>query len=236
MLRFLTAGESHGPQLTVIVEGVPAGLRLDAARRRRRLACAARPASSPRKRRRRRRDRAEIVAGVRGGLTLGSRSAWWSSTATGSTGGVRCVVKAAGFTRKPVSRVRPGHADLAGMLKYGLVDARDVLERASARETAARVAAGAVALTLLGRLGVRVGSWVQRIGDVSVDWREVVDQAAVEASPVRCPDPEASARMVAAVDSARERGDTAGTRGGLGGRSCCRPWQLRALGPQSSTA
>ena len=210
MLRFLTAGESHGPQLTVIVEGVPAGLRLDAAHDidphlRRRQGGYGRG-----KRQQIEHDRAEIVAGVRGGLTLGSPIGLVVVNRDWEHWRGPMQVTAAGFTRKPVSRVRPGHADLAGMLKYGLVDARDVLERASARETAARVAAGAVALTLLGRLGVRVGSWVQRIGDVSVDWREVVDQAAVEASPVRCPDPEASARMVAAIDFARERGDTLG--------------------------
>ncbi len=119
-------------------------------------------------------------------------------------------ITAAGFKRRAVTRVRPGHADLAGMLKYGLDDARDVLERASARETAARVAAGAVAMALLAKLGVRVSSWVQRIGEVTTDWADSVDPAAVEASPVRCPDPEASARMVAAIDQARERGDTLG--------------------------
>jgi chorismate synthase len=210
MLRFLTAGESHGPQLTVIVEGLPAGLRLDARRDidphlRRRQGGYGRG-----RRQQIERDRAEIVAGVRGGLTLGSPVALVIANRDWENWRGPMQVTAAGFKRKLVSRVRPGHADLAGMLKYGLDDARDVLERASARETAARVAAGAVAMALLGRLGVRVTSWVQRIGDVAVDWRDEVDQAAVEASPVRCPDPEASLRMVAAIDAARERGDTLG--------------------------
>ena len=210
MLRFLTAGESHGPQLTVVVEGLPAGLRLDA---RRDIDPHLRRRQGGYGRGRRQQiedDRAEIVAGVRGGLTLGSPIALVIVNRDWENWRGPMQVTAAGFKRKLVSRVRPGHADLAGMLKYGLVDARDVLERASARETAARVAAGAVAMTLLGRLGVRVSSWVQRIGDVSIDWYESVDPAAVEASPVRCPDPEASARMVAAIDSARQLGDTLG--------------------------
>jgi chorismate synthase len=210
MLRFLSAGESHGPQLTVIVEGVPAGLRLSSRRDidphlRRRQGGYGRG-----KRQQIEHDRAEIVAGVRGGLTLGSPICLVIVNRDWDNWRGPMQVTAAGFRRRPVSRVRPGHADLAGMLKYDLADARDVLERASARETAARVAAGAVALTLLARLGVRVSSWVQRIGDVAVDWREQVDEAAVEASPVRCPDPDASARMVAAIDAARERGDTLG--------------------------
>ncbi|MGA3184626.1 MAG: chorismate synthase [Candidatus Dormibacteria bacterium] len=210
MLRFLTAGESHGPQLTVIVEGVPAGLRLDARRDidphlRRRQGGYGRG-----KRQQIEHDRAEIVAGVRGGLTLGSPVALVITNRDWDNWRGPMQVTAAGFKRKQVSRVRPGHADLAGMLKYDLDDARDVLERASARETAARVAAGAVAIALLGRLGVQVSSWVQRIGAVAIDWRDSVDPVAVEASPVRCPDPGASERMVAAIDGARERGDTLG--------------------------
>jgi chorismate synthase len=210
VLRFLTAGESHGPQLTVIVEGLPAGLPLDARRDldphlRRRQGGYGRG-----KRQQIERDAAEIVAGVRGGRTLGSPVALVIRNRDWDNWKGPMQVTAAGFHRKRVTRVRPGHADLAGMLKYGLDDARDVLERASARETAARVAAGAVAMALLGRLGASVSSWVQRIGDVAIDWRDGVDPVAVEASPVRCPDPEASARMVAAIDRARERGDTLG--------------------------
>src|ERR1019366_844966 len=155
-------------------------------------------------------DHAEIVAGVRGGLTLGSPVALVITNRDWNNWRGPMQVTAAGFKRKPGSRVRPGHADLAGMLKDDLEDARDVLERASARETAARVAAGAVAMALVSRLGVRVTSWVQRIGVVAIDWRDEVDPVAVEASPVRCPDPGASERMVAAIDAARERGDTLG--------------------------
>ena len=210
MLRFLTAGESHGPQLTVIVEGLPAGLPLDARRDvdphlRRRQGGYGRG-----RRQQIEHDRAEIVGGVRGGRTLGSPVALVIENRDWDNWKGPMQITARGFRRKLVTRVRPGHADLAGMLKYGLDDARDVLERASARETAARVAAGAVAMALVGRLGVSVSSWVQRIGDVAIEHRDAVDPASVEASPVRCPDPEASARMVAAIDAARERGDTLG--------------------------
>jgi chorismate synthase len=210
MLRFLTAGESHGPQLTVIVEGLPAGLPLDARRDidphlRRRQGGYGRG-----KRQQIERDTAQIVAGVRGGRSLGSPVAMVITNRDWENWKGPMQIGAAGFKRKLVSRVRPGHADLAGMLKYDLDDARDVLERASARETAARVAAGAIAMALLRPLGVGVSSWVQRIGDVAIDWRECVDQAAVEASPVRCPEAEATERMVAAIDAARERGDTLG--------------------------
>lgn len=210
MLRFLTAGESHGPQLTVIVEGLPAGLRLDARRDIDPHLLRRQGGYGRGKRQQIEHDHAEIVGGVRGGLTLGSPLALVITNRDGDNWRGPMQVTAAGFKRKPVSRVRPGHADLAGMLKYDLDDARDVLERASARETAARVAAGAVAMALLARLGVQVSSWVQRIGAVAIDWRDLVDPAAVEASPVRCPDPGASERMVAAIDAARERGDTLG--------------------------
>ncbi len=210
MLRFLTAGESHGPQLTVIVEGLPAGLSLDARRDIDPHLVRRQGGYGRGKRQQIEQDHAEIVGGVRGGLTLGSPVALVVVNRDWENWRGPMQVTARGFKRKLVSRVRPGHADLAGMLKYDLEDARDVLERASARETAARVAAGAVAIALLGRLGVRVSSWVQRIGEVAIEGTGSVDQAAVEASPVRCPDPDASARMVAAIDAARERGDTLG--------------------------
>jgi chorismate synthase len=210
VLRFLTAGESHGPQLTVIVEGLPAGLPLEARRDidphlRRRQGGYGRG-----KRQQIEQDSAEIVGGVRGGRTLGSPVALVIRNRDWDNWKRPMQVSAAGFKRTLVTRVRPGHADLAGMLKYGFEDARDVLERASARETAARVAAGAVAMALLARLGVTVSSWVQRIGDVAIDHRPCVDAVAVEASPVRCPDAEASGRMVEAIDAARQRGDTLG--------------------------
>ncbi|HEX6493257.1 MAG TPA: chorismate synthase, partial [Candidatus Dormibacteraeota bacterium] len=162
-MRFLTAGESHGPQLTVIVDGLVAGLPLDGPRDidrdlRRRQGGYGRGG-----RQKIERDSADIVGGVRGGKTLGSpvtlvvRNRDWENWRR------PMQVEAAGFTPKRVTRVRPGHADLAGALKYGFDDVRNVLERASARETAARVAAGAVAKALLRPLGIQVHSLVRRI-------------------------------------------------------------------------
>jgi chorismate synthase len=211
MLRYLTAGESHGPQLTVIVEGIPAGLELDATRDlqpdlRRRQGGHGRG-----KRQQIESDSATITAGVRGGRSLGSPIALTIVNRDWDNWKGPMQVEAEGFTKKSVTRVRPGHADLAGMLKFDLDDARDVLERASARETAARVAAGGVARALLAVAGVSITSHVVRIGDVVAD--ELVartDTAAVEGSPVRCADPAAAARMVEAIDAARAAGDTLG--------------------------
>jgi chorismate synthase len=209
MLRFLTAGESHGPQLTVIVEGVPAGLDLDASRDldpdlRRRQGGHGRG-----KRQQIESDSAAITGGVRGGRTLGSPIALTIINRDWDNWKGPMQVAAQGFTKKAVTRVRPGHADLAGILKYDLDDARDVLERASARETAARVAAGGVAKALLAVAGVSITSRVVRIGDV-VAAEDLVDVSAVEDSPVRCADPAAGARMVEAIDAARAAGDTLG--------------------------
>jgi chorismate synthase len=211
MLRFLTAGESHGPQLTVIVEGVPAGLSLDSRRDidpdlRRRQGGHGRG-----KRQQIEQDAARIVSGVRGGKTLGSPVTLVIENRDWQNWQGPMQVEAPGFKSKRVTRVRPGHADLAGVLKFGFTDARDVLERASARETAARVAAGAVARALLRAVGVDVHSCVIRIGDVHIPVPVGdVSWDAVERSPVRCPDPDASESMVAAIDAAREAGDTLG--------------------------
>ncbi|MDQ6846233.1 MAG: chorismate synthase [Candidatus Dormibacteraeota bacterium] len=210
MLRFLTAGESHGPRLTVILDGVPAGLELDAARD---LEPDLRRRQGGHGRGRRQHienDVAEISAGVRGGLTLGSPISLTIRNRDWDNWSGPMQVEAEGFTKKPVTRVRPGHADLAGLLKYDLEDARDVLERASARETAARVAAGAVAKALLRVAGTTVSSQVVRIGEVMAAEHLGGDVAAVESSPVRCADPGASARMVVAIDAARAAGDTLG--------------------------
>ena len=210
-LRFLTAGESHGPQLTVVIDGLPAGLRLSAPRDldpdlKRRQGGYGRG-----KRQQIESDAASIVGGVRGGKTLGSPVALVVANADWENWRKPMQVAAAGFARKKVSRVRPGHADLAGMLKYGSDDARDVLERASARETAARVAAGAVAKALLREAGTAVHSYVARIGAVTVGPLPVApDWATVEASAVRCPDEAASAAMIAAIDAAGSEGDTLG--------------------------
>ncbi len=208
-LRFLTAGESHGERLTVIVDGVPAGLSLTAVT----LApdLARRQAGHGRGGRMKiEQDAARILSGVRGGLTLGSpitldipNRDWanWSEVMS---------VEAETVKRKPITRVRPGHADLAGMLKYGADDARDVLERASARETAARVAAGGVAKQLLAQFDVQVHSYTTSIGDVAATVPSRIDWKAVEASPVRCPDDKAGAAMVEAIDAAKAAGDTLG--------------------------
>jgi chorismate synthase len=211
MLRFLTAGESHGPQLTVIVDGIPAGLDLDAARDldpdlRRRQGGHGRG-----KRQQIESDSAAISAGVRGGRTLGSPIALTIVNRDWDNWKGPMQVAAEGFTKKSVTRVRPGHADLAGMLKHDLHDARDVLERASARETAARVAAGGVAKALLAVAGVSISSHVVRIGKVvAAEQGGDVAMGAVEESPVRCADPVAGVRMVEAIDAARAAGDTLG--------------------------
>jgi chorismate synthase len=172
------------------------------------------------------RDRAEIVAGVRHGRTLGSpilltiqNRDWENWTRVmqvepldDEASTELAALRAAGNKRAmPVTRVRPGHADLAGALKYGFDDVRNVLERASARETTARVAAGAVARAFLAELGIEVWSFTAEVGGEAVDpARCTRDRAEADASPLRCPDPEAEARMIARIDAARERGDTVG--------------------------
>ena len=208
-LRFLTAGESHGERLTVLIDGVPAGLSLreedllaDLRRRQGGHGRGGRMAIEH--------DAAHIVSGVRGGLTLGSPITLEIANRDWENWKQVMAVEEAEVKRKPITRVRPGHADLAGMLKYGADDARDVLERASARETAARVAAGGVAKLLLNALGIRVRSYTRSIGTIIARVPESIDWASVESSPVRSPDSEASDAMVAAIDAARERGDTLG--------------------------
>jgi chorismate synthase len=224
-LRFLTAGESHGRSLAVTIEGVPAGLALgaddlsvDLARRQRGYGRGARQAIEH--------DQAEIVSGVRHGRTLGSpilllvaNRDWdnWTRVmqVEGLTDEEAAELAAAadeGNKRAtPVTRVRPGHADLAGALKYGFNDVRNVLERASARETAARVAAGGVARVLLRELGVHVWSFTAEVGGVAVDpARATRSREEADASPLRCPDPDAEAAMIARIDEARSNGDTVG--------------------------
>jgi len=211
VLRFLTAGESHGPALVVVVEGLPAGLPITIEQiagelARRRLGFGRGP------RMRLEQDELELLGGVRHGRTLGSpvailvRNTEWPKWQEEMS-------PAPGATEKPLRQPRPGHADLVGMQKYGFDDARDVLERASARETAARVAAGAVAKQLLAQLGVSVLSHVLSLGDVraDVDRRpKPTDVDAVDASPVRCFDPDAEAAMIAAVEAAAKDGDSLG--------------------------
>jgi chorismate synthase len=213
MLRFLTAGESHGQALVVIVEGLPAGLAVtvedvQAELARRRLGFGRGP------RMRFEVDELTLLGGVRHGRTLGSplaieikNSEWFRSDKWHAE-----MSPAPGATEKPLTQVRPGHADLAGMQKYGFTDARDVLERASARETAARVAAGAVAKLLLRHIGVDVLSHVVQMGKVRSTGRRPVlaDLPAIDDSPVRCFDPDAATAMIEEVEAAARDGDSLG--------------------------
>jgi len=206
-MRFLTAGESHGPGLTIIVDGVPAGLALDGAAidadlRRRQLGYG-RGA-----RQRIERDGARITGGVRQGRTTGAPVALWIENRDAVNWERVMSVTAVVEAPDAVTRLRPGHADLAGALKYGHEDVRDVIERASARETAARVAAGAIAKALLRAVGADIQSETIGIGDVTAIAR--FDREAIEASEVRCADADASARMVRAIAAARDAGDTLG--------------------------
>jgi chorismate synthase len=225
-LRFLTAGESHGPALAATVEGVPAGLPLtadeiaiDLARRQRGYGRGARSTSIEQ-------DRAEILGGVRHGLTLGSpillliRNRDWVNwtrvmqvdpLSDDEAAELAAMAEAGDKKAAPITRLRAGHADLAGATKYGFDDVRNVLERASARETAARVAAGAVARALLGRLGIDVWSFTAEVGGIACDPAgATLSRAEAEASPLRCPDPVAEERMIARIDEARAAGDTLG--------------------------
>jgi chorismate synthase len=214
VLRFLTAGESHGQALTVTVEGLPAGLGVTAEQiqselGRRRLGFGRGP------RQRFEIDDIELLGGIRHGRTLGSpvsimirNTEWFRSDVWHEE-----MSPAPGKTKKPLTTPRPGHADLTGMQKYGFDDARDVLERASARETAARVAAGALAKLLLAELGTTVISHVIQMGAQrsQLDVRPTfADLARVDESPVRCFDPEAERRMITAVEDAARDGDSLG--------------------------
>ncbi len=223
--RFLTAGESHGPTLGVTVEGVPAGLALieedlivDLARRQRGYGRGARQTIES--------DHAEIKSGVRHGRTLGSPilllvpnrdwENWGSVMQAGpldadAAAALESAVADGNKRATPVTRVRPGHADLAGALKYGHSDVRNVLERASARETAARVAAGGIARVFLRELGIEVWSFTAEVGGVAIDpAASTRSREEADASPLRCPDPDAEARMIARIDEARSNGDTIG--------------------------
>ncbi|MGK0275898.1 MAG: chorismate synthase [Ilumatobacter sp.] len=215
MLRFLTAGESHGQGLVVIMEGLPAGLEItveeiQAEMGRRRLGYGRGP------RQRFEVDELTLIGGVRHGRTIGSPVAieiknteWFRSDKWHEE-----MSPAPGFTKDPLTQVRPGHADLAGMQKYGFTDARDVLERASARETAARVAAGAIAKKLLKSLGVEILSHVIQMGSARVPNNAPRPTPAeldrVDENQVRCFDIEASKAMIAEIKAAAKEGDSLG--------------------------
>lgn len=219
MLRWLTAGESHGPELVAILEGLPAGvpvsvegIRADLARRKLGYGRGARMKFEE--------DELVISGGVRFGLTMGSPVAlrignteWhrWVDVMSAAPVAPESLPKGRGA---PLTRPRPGHADLVGMQKYGFDEARNVLERASARETAARVALGAVARAFLGELGITLVAHTLSIGSVRVPEGAPLpvpsDVGALDADLVRCFDPATSVRMVAEVDKAHEDGDTLG--------------------------
>ncbi len=211
MLRYLTAGESHGESLVVILEGLPSGLPLrveevQAELARRRLGYGRGP------RMRFEQDVVTLLGGVRHGRTLGSPVAikidnteWpkWQEE----------MSPAPGRTEHPLTQPRPGHADLAGMQKHGFTDARDVLERASARETAARVAAGTCAKALLANIGVDVISHVVQMGPVvskCATHPVPADLERIDASPLRCFDPDAEAAMLEEVKATAKAGDSLG--------------------------
>jgi chorismate synthase len=204
--RHYTAGESHGPALLAFLEGMPAGLLLgpadvdpELARRQLGHGRGARMAIE--------KDHAEFVGGVRFGRTTGAPLALLVK----NRGTEQITSRPADY--RPLLFPRPGHADLPAAIKYDLDDVRDVLERASARETAARVALGACAKQLLAEFGIRVHSFVEGIGGAGRTFPERVSDAArrrAERSPVRCPDPGLSAAMVRAIDAAAARGDSLG--------------------------
>jgi chorismate synthase len=211
-LRFTTAGESHGPGLTAVVEGLPAGLELapedidrDLARRQLGHGRGGRMKIE--------KDRAEVTAGLRHGRTLGSPVALRIENRDYANWEERMNPWPVAATTEEVHLPRPGHADLAGVQKFGFSDVRNVLERASARETAARVAAGGLAKALLRAFGVEVRSHVLQIGSVTApapDELELEDFAAVDESPVRCLDSDASEAMVAEIDAARKANESLG--------------------------
>lgn len=211
MFRYLTAGESHGRALTAIIEGLPAGLSLDEeyiahdlARRQGGYGRSARMKIEQ--------DRAEILAGVRHGLTIGSPISLLIRNRDWENWKEIMAIATTETESEKVTRLRPGHADLAGTIKYGLDDIRPILERASARETAARVAVGAVARRLLKEFSIEIHSHTIAIGGVyaknersgKIDWNNV------EKSSVRCAEAETEKKMMAVIDKAMVDGDTLG--------------------------
>lgn len=216
-LTFHTAGESHGPGLIALVEGAPAGLPLLAADVDAQLA--RRQQGYGRGRRMQiETDRIEFLSGVRAGETIGApiamliRNRDWANWEAIMDPAPRPEDDTAEGRRRQVTRVRPGHADLTGLLKFDRADARDILERASARETTARVACGAVARRLLGEFGVRVGSHLVHLGGIDAAVGELPEElnAAADHSPLRCLDAAAEVAMIARIDEAKSAGDTLG--------------------------
>jgi chorismate synthase len=207
MFRYLTAGESHGPALVGILDGIPAHLELDVEAINATLR--ARQGGYGRGGRMNiERDEVEFLAGLRGSKTLGSPLAILVRNRDFEN--VRELMDPLTGHGKPLTNPRPGHTDYAGALKYRQRDLRNVLERASARETAMRVALGAICAQFLGALGIRTTAHVSQIGHVLAPELTDVDPVATNASEVRCPDPEAERAMIAAIDAAKAAGDTLG--------------------------
>lgn len=213
MLRFLTAGESHGPGLVATVEGLPAGLAFDPAGlaaelARRRLGYGRSPRMGLEK------DQIEILGGIRHGMTLGSPVSILIRNTEYETKWSEEMSPLEGTPKRPMTTPRPGHADLAGMLKYDTHDARNILERASARETAARTVVGYLSKLLIGHLGMSVFSHVVEIGTVHVPEDMPLpgpeDLGTIDGSSVRCFDPASTAQMETEIRSARESRDTLG--------------------------
>jgi chorismate synthase len=207
--RMLTAGESHGKGLSMIIEGLPSGLPLseadlatDLARRQGGYGRGGRMKIE--------KDHAEIMAGVRHGYTLGSPVALWVENRDWANWTEKMAIDPVEIEIERITRMRPGHADLPGAIKYDFADVRNVLERASARETAARVAVGGVAKRLLDEFGVEFHSHTLAIGGVRASLPAQVDWHAVEESPVRSADAAAGEAMVAAINAAKPDGDTVG--------------------------
>ncbi len=218
MVRFLTAGESHGPALTVIIEGIPAALPFDQAaldaQLSRRQGGYGRGA-----RMRMEQDRAEVQSGIRHGLTLGSPITLRIANKDWANWQERMSVAPIDQPPEAVTRVRPGHADFTGALKFHQTDVRNVIERSSSRETAARVAVGGVCCQLLAQFGIEIHSHVLSIGSVgdaeaprdltAAGWDDAFWER-VEASPVRCADPALTDAMVEFIKATGKAGDTAG--------------------------
>jgi chorismate synthase len=207
MFRYLTAGESHGPALVGILDGLPAQLRLDVDRinqeLRRRQGGYGRGG-----RMKIETDEIEFLAGLRGSVTLGSPLAVIVRNRDFENN--RALMDPLTGGGKPLTNPRPGHTDYAGAMKFRHRDLRNVLERASARETALRVAIGAICAQFLEALGITTSAYVSQIGPVVAQEPAQIDNERVNASEVRCPDPEAEKKMIAAIDAAKAAGDTLG--------------------------
>lgn len=212
MLRFLTAGESHGPALTVIIDGIPANLKISTEAINKELSY--RQKGYGRSQRQKiERDRVEIISGLRGGKTIGSPISFLIENKDWKNWQEIMSIETSRDRQEKLTSPRPGHADLAGLIKYHQNDIRNILERASARETAARVGAGAICKILLKELGQEIMSFVTSIGGVEMEKYEGIglkEKEEIIASKVHCPDKKISKMMISEINRAKEEGDTLG--------------------------